>query len=555
LSLTINPLRSLVQVVDLVQTVAMKKTLIYTFLSFLVFFSSQAQQWQWAYDEGGTGGADIECDGSGNIYVLAGVGYPVYGTYTLGCPPTECAIAKHDGSGNILWARGIAADGAAISLDKAGNIYITGSCSSGSFCGGNNPDISVVTQGTDLFLCKYNTNGDIQWVKTWGTSYAGEGGTAIRTDVFGNTYVAGLGNFYDFNLGGPQFNFLVLKYDSQGVLLWEKTSNWQGDMFATRMDVDYNGNCYITGQFSDSAYFDNISFISNSSKTIFIAKYNVNGDVVWAKKDGTGYDGSQSICLDRLGNFFITGCHSASSVFGNTTLPSGGVFIAKYDTSGTNIWAKSAKARMGNDVSVDTAGSCFFTGYFTTTGIFGNGMNSATLTTQKLNGEIFVAKYNKNGDFKWAVAPGGNYGGANQGNALCTDYSGNIFLTGMFTQITTFGNVSLNTQGEHIFLTKLKDSSAIITKVNETSTNQVELVVYPNPTGNFIGLMYNAVNKIDKLEVNVRNTNCQIIYSKKYYDPETKFYCEIDTQTYARGLYLIEINSDGKSLIKTIILN
>jgi hypothetical protein len=84
----------------------MKKIILSIICSFVLVIVANAQQWQWAYNEGGNSGEDIEVDPSGNIYLLATVNNSVYGTSALSCGNVLSVIAKHDVTGNIMWARG-----------------------------------------------------------------------------------------------------------------------------------------------------------------------------------------------------------------------------------------------------------------------------------------------------------------------------------------------------------------------------------------------------------------------------------------------------------------
>jgi len=544
------------------------KKIIFSIISFLaIVISTKAQQWQWAYNEGGSSGTDIEADSYGNIFVLASVNSTVYGAYTFPCGSAASAIAKHDAAGNILWARDFFCEGSALSLDKLGNVYITGAFQTSSyFCGGSNPNITVTTQGgqIDAFLCKYSNNGDLQWVKTWGTTSSNDQGNAIRTDLDGNSYVTGQ-YFKGAYQGGPVYNYFLRKYNPQGNLLWEKTSNWNGSIYPTCVGLDVNGNCYVGGNFRDSAYFGNVGILGNSFSSIFITKYNSNGTEIWTKKDGTAHDDCRALSFDSKSNFFITGSHYGSSMFGSTTLLNGGVFIAKYDTNGVNLWAKNGGGKIGYSVVADTAGNCVITGFYSGTVIFGSGINSTTLVTQKA-GDIYAAKYDKSGNFRWAVSPGGGPGAGNSGAAITSDFSNNYYVIGAFSGTTIFGSYPLNANSGSwpydIFLAKLKDSSEVLTGDKHLFILQNELIIFPNPALNTINIIYKNSDEISNFVICIRNVTGQEIYSKTYKNSDNEFNsnsatlsASINIEKYARGVYLIEINADGKRSVKMIILN
>ncbi|GAI21421.1 unnamed protein product, partial [marine sediment metagenome] len=99
-------------------------------------------------------------------------------------------------------------NGHKIALDSSGNIYITGATASygaGSF---------------DVVLLKYNSSGNLQWSKIWGGPN-NDTGDGIALDNLGNIYITGATS-YETNLD----DVFLLKYDSSGNLLWNKT--WGG---------------------------------------------------------------------------------------------------------------------------------------------------------------------------------------------------------------------------------------------------------------------------------------------------------------------------------------
>src|ERR1035437_7007801 len=146
------------------------------------------------------------------------------------------------------------------------------------------------------------------------------------------------------------------------------------------VSADASGNVFITGTFfSPTLTFGSITLTnvnpSGSTSDVFIAKYDANGNVLWAKSVGGEGDVCNSISADASGNVFITGWFSCSSItFGSTTLTNTGgedLFIAKYDAIGNVLWAKNAGGNSffqhGYSVSADANGNVFVTGVFDST--------------------------------------------------------------------------------------------------------------------------------------------------------------------------------------------
>jgi hypothetical protein len=126
---------------------------------------------------------------------------------------------------------------------------------------------------------------------------------------------------------------------------------------------------------------------------IFIAKYDISGSLIWVKNTGAlGWESTQAITIDDAKNIYITGYYELSTVIGKDTLTGGGaqVFIAKYDTDGNPVWATGAGGA-GNDVGYGIAvsnGSAIVTGGF---GSASMALGSHTLSNSG-NGDLFVAK-------------------------------------------------------------------------------------------------------------------------------------------------------------------
>ena len=88
---------------------------------------------------------------------------------------------------------------------------------------------------------------------------------------------------------------------------------------------------------------------------VFVAKYNFAGTVVWAKRaGGTADDFGNAVALDAAGNTYITGYFQSTNInFSGTVLTNSGsadVFVAKYNSAGTLIWAQ-AEGGSGYDVA------------------------------------------------------------------------------------------------------------------------------------------------------------------------------------------------------------
>src|ERR1700749_3569874 len=157
--------------------------------------------------------------------------------------------------------------------------------------------------------------------------------------------------------------------NAQSGWLWAKSAGGTGADGGGSVATADSGYVYVTGSFQfGTAYY-------------FITKYSQTGNSIWTKFAGGGYDNSGAgITTDHNGNIYVTGYFSASSIIlGNDTLKNDSVglndvFLAKYDRNGNVIWAKSAGGKYGDDgksVSVDNAGNVYITGFYSAPATFG----------------------------------------------------------------------------------------------------------------------------------------------------------------------------------------
>jgi uncharacterized repeat protein (TIGR01451 family) len=197
---------------------------------------------------------------------------------------------------------------------------------------------------------------------------------------------------------------------------WVRSANDAGTVFVTDTDTDANGNVYATGSFSSTVNFGGITLTpgdgSTGSADIFLAKYDPDGNVVWVKQaGGERQNEARKIKVDNDSNIYLTGQFSGTASFDSIslTVSSGDsydreIFVAKYDPDGNVVWVKQAGGERQNEarkIKVDNDSNIYLTGQFSGTASF----DSISLTVSSgdsYDREIFVAKYDPDGDIEWA---------------------------------------------------------------------------------------------------------------------------------------------------------
>jgi len=315
------------------------------------------------------------------------------------------------------------------------------------------------------------------WVKTIqedGFSVRGDIATGPGSDIYVTGTFTGkivFDNHQTLTSAGGQDIFLA-KYNIGGQLLWVRSAGGMDNDIANAVATDAQGNVFIGGSFKDVALFDTVTLTSAGRKDAFFAKYGSDGALKWAKRAGGIYDdqigsgiGSGGIATDPLGNILMTGMFSdyggspaifGTALFDTTVLTSHGnadVFVAKYNTEGNVIWAHNGGGRssdLGFSIASDTMGNVIVVGgYDTITDVY--------FDTFKLNGlgysDVFVARYNPDGQLLWAESGGG--ASVDDGRSVTAGPSGNIYVTGSsYSPTLEFGPYTINSRGqEEMFLT------------------------------------------------------------------------------------------------------
>ena len=314
---------------------------------------------------------------------------------------------------------------------------------------------------------------------------------AVDVDTVGSVYVGGgaTGNL-DMGggntVGGTTANSIFLaKYDNANTFQWGKrTGSGLNFSFDSIYGVatDSSNNVAVTGTFQDSIDFG-CGAISHTgtSADIFVAELNSAGTCIWSKPIGTQFSNiGRAIATDPGGNVLITGSYQGIANFGDGNVTAVGgrdIFVAKFNSSGTLVWKQvfgESGTEEGLGIATDASSNVFVTGYFNGTINFGTG----ALTAAGSAADIFVMKLNSSGVTQWAH----NYGdtGNDQANAIATDPSGNVIVTGGYdVGNTNFGGLTTpiaNTAGPDTFLVKINTSGvaqwAFLFGLNQSSDSQ-----------------------------------------------------------------------------------
>ncbi|MCP4447763.1 MAG: hypothetical protein GY811_20860 [Myxococcales bacterium] len=368
--------------------------------------------WSLALGGAGTNSAEalaVGADGS-TIVVGSFSGELAIGNGTLtSAGADDMFITKIAADGHRLWAKRIGAKNIeaadAVSIDEAGNSYITGIFRSKVKFG----ELEVTSSGdSDIFLTKLSPAGEFLWTKTFG-SMGQDFGRHLGIDSAGNvillaeiSLMVGFGG-EDLTTNGNR-DIALVKFTSEGEHLWSKSLGSIYDDFGIRLDIDPADNILMTGSFEGSVNFGGEDLKARGRSDMYVAKFDTNGQHVWSQSfGGKDKDWGNSIATDAHGNAYVTGWFWYDVDFGDTKLNSKGkedVFVLKLSPSGSVLWAKSygnTSRDMGKAVAVDSEGGLVSVGSYNVSIDFGAGELKPTpgVDAKMLKGDFFLSSFER----------------------------------------------------------------------------------------------------------------------------------------------------------------
>ncbi len=348
-------------------------------------------------------------------------------------------------------------------VDGSGNVYII-AYSKGT------------TTGYDFLTLKYNAAGDLLWSKRYNNdNFNGtDDPNDIAVDNNGNVYVVGTSN-----RDNTKTDAVLIKYSTNGTLLWVKRSNVLGHSFGEDADgmavtvspngssvfmaydfkifgyqgqnyigahyvkynssgdsLGYNGSLATEGSIANlgitdiAADNDNLYVSYNYDNDIWVSKYGPGNSSLW---QGT-YDGDS---LDLGVELKIAPDGHCVAIGRSFKINQGFDYvILKFGRDdGALLWSKrynNPQASMNdfpNALTIDNSNNVIVTGF--------------SMSTNNDN-DILTLKYSAAGALVWEKRYNGSANGNDQGRSVVTDNTGNVYVSGFYYR---------NAQGGQDFVT------------------------------------------------------------------------------------------------------
>jgi hypothetical protein len=422
----------------------------------------------WSYDFGTVNneeGRGVAYDPATNDVILGGY---IDGNVTFaGCGLVNgnmddaLFLAKFDASGNCLWANawGDGASTKQLVTDASGNIYVTGQLHGATTqvtnLGGACGNLSPTGTEPSILVAKFTPSGSCLWSKSFGEAtwfqFANQGVLDSADNLIIANEFAGTTDFGGGPLTSPggAFDVYVAKFDTNGNYLWASNygdSDFQG---ANSVAVDSANDIIVVGYEASTIDFGCGTLTSAGGDDAFVAKLGPTGTCLWSKRFGDAqYQEADGVVVDGAGNIYVVGEFAGTINLGGDTLTSLGsddIFLAKLDPNGNHLWSESfggPNNQNGALIAIDANDAVVITGQLFGSASFGTpGFPGPTLTSAG-SSDVFIAKYDTNGNYLWSAS----YGDASTQSAsqIAFDGAGNVLFVGVNLGNIEFGPGAMN---------------------------------------------------------------------------------------------------------------
>jgi len=421
---------------------------------------------------------------------------------------------------------------------------------------------SYADGSSNVYLIKVDEVGNYLWGRNIGGTGTIEWGLDIVEDSEGNLIIAG----YTNNTDDANYDGLIIKLTAIGEVIWERTYGGGDWDFLETLDVDTDNSIYAVGN----------SFRDNSQKG-WIIKVNENGDQIWEETiagSGSIYLTGVSICNDE--NVGFVG-------YSINTLNQQKRFLSGAYQPGGNLNWSSSNPNWG-DIEVGRC-SCNSNGVVVSTGTINSNNDldfylvmqdiefGQTILNARLASPLDVSTYGVDVllDDRMAIVGSGEfiYFEGTDGMGVVRDEEGSFIsiaytigfgFTGTDIMYDCFatddgGYVAIgetNSYGNNyqILLGKVaangdatidnEDFLDLATTLNEGTTDNSNIVLFPNPTQAFTSIQ--SDRKIESISLS--NLNGKILLQEVNFraNPE-----QINLSDLASGIYLLRIEYPNNS--------
>ena len=197
--------------------------------------------------------------------------------------------------------------------------------------------------GNDVFLIKFDLEGQIEWINTYGGSDDDVGNDVIETED-GQFYLIGYSKSSngDASINKGQHDNWLIKIDSKGKLIWEKSYGFAGHDHAYNIIKTNDGGLFFNGFIDVTASQGEGASLRHGVGEFWCHKVDMNGEIIWRRYfGGSNNDRSYDAIETSDGGFILVGTSESQDVEKTISFGSYDIWVIKISSSGNLIWEKS----------------------------------------------------------------------------------------------------------------------------------------------------------------------------------------------------------------------
>jgi len=492
----------------------------------------------------------------------------------------DCFIAKFDEDRQRIWSTyfggtGYESPNRTIRTLSDGSIVISGATTSSS---------NIATPGAfetvnpflSGFLTRFSEEGWPMWSTYFGAGQSAEPGITQIYDLAvlpnDNIVTVGLTNASDLPVTGGahqtdhagNLDGFIATFDSSGELLWSTFFGGSEEDVIRSIQLDSNGNLIVLGTTTSESQIASEGAhqtINGGEKDLFLAKFSVDGTLIWSTYYGGENDESvYNICnltIDNLDNIYVLsrtnsltgiatdGAHQTEP--DNSGEWEGNTFLARFSPDGTLEWGSyfGHSEIAGRSITMHSNNVVMVGATFSDSGVSsGNPWQANFPGTDELS--VFISAFSSNGEPIWGTYYGGD-GSDNPSNVV--KFSNDLLA---ITGLTSSPNDITTSDG---FQTQQFDIDGFFSFFEiDFSTSVVEnellpISIFPNPARESVRLNL-PPHFAFQADIVVYNTVGQVVSQHTAFNS-----LQALPLNHPPGLYIVEARNGRQVARGKVILN
>lgn len=444
-------------------------------------------------------------------------------------------LLMHDSGGNIIWQKSFGGSDNEYPTDflinKSKEFIIVGATNS------NDGHFNAQDSLGDAFIMKTDSIGNLLWVR----SYGGSGldvFTEVAEDNIGNLYVVGHSNSFDGDVlnNHGDLDYWVLKLDSSGVILWNKSIGGAGREWFPSILYDTTGYIILSGS-SDSN--DSSFIITLGYSDAVLVKIDTSGSIHWIKNYGGDLaESAVSIEYAILDGYVFTGFTYSNNGDAGLGNGSSDLWFVKLDTSGNIIWSKRyGGSKRESGLKILSSNNHYM--------VLGNTeSDDGDVSEFHYNGnsyrwDIWYLELDSDGNLLWNRCFGSKWDDYEGDLTLLSD--GSTLITGSVPEAD--GDVTF-VHGNNGYLDLWVVNFNAPVNIQQELTEKYFLKVFPNPFSDLVNISFSSDIHDDAKVVVLRDVIGNIVYTNIIANDSWI----LNFSTLPSGTYILECNFKNSTI-------